>query len=285
MPSGKCSRLPEWIKVSLPRTASFGQTRTAVEQLGLNTVCRSARCPNIFECFSKGTSTFLIMGTRCTRSCAFCNIGLGNPEPLQPDEPERIAQAVGLLNLNHVVLTSVTRDDLGDGGASHYAATILAIRRRFPSVSVEVLIPDLQGDMDALRRIIDAGPAILNHNLETVPRLYPVVRPQAVYARSLELLSRAKGMGQVWTKSGLMVGLGEQLEDMYAHDIDMVTIGQYLRPSKQHMAVVRYVRPEEFAAFEREGRELGIRQMFCGPLVRSSYHAGELAADAGEFPV
>jgi lipoyl synthase len=292
MPSATFSRLPEWIKVSLPRDPSFGRTRRSIEELGLNTVCSSARCPNIFECFSKGTGTFLIMGTQCTRGCAFCNIGPGAPEPLQADEPARIAKAVGILDLRHVVITSVTRDDLPDGGAAHFAATIRAIRKSFPAVRVEVLIPDFLGDREALRRIIDAGPDVLNHNMETVPRLYPTIRPQAVYTRSLELLARAKSMGQVRTKSGMMVGLGEEetevcslFEDLSAVGCDMVTVGQYLRPSKRHAEVVRYVHPEEFRTYERLGNQLGIPQMFCGPLVRSSYHAGELAAGSGENPI
>jgi lipoyl synthase len=285
-------RLPEWIKVSLPRSSTFGTTQRAIEELGLRTVCRSARCPNIFECFSKGTGTFLIMGERCTRTCAFCNIDAGIPEPLQADEPARIARAVGILELRHVVITSVTRDDLPDGGAAHFAATIGEIRKRLPGVKVEVLIPDFQGSSVALRRVVDAGPDVLNHNLETVPRLYPGIRPQALYQGSLELLSRAKSMGLVRTKSGLMVGLGETtrevsevLKDLSGVSCDMVTIGQYLRPSKRHAEVVNYVHPDEFRIFERIGKELGIPQMFCGPLVRSSYHAGELSGAAGDNPV
>jgi lipoyl synthase len=285
-------RLPEWIKVSLPRNSSFGKTQRAIKDLGLHTVCTSARCPNIFECFSKGTGTFLIMGERCTRTCAFCNIGAGIPEPLQEDEPARIARAVGILELSHVVITSVTRDDLQDGGAAHFAATIGEIRKRLPGVKVEVLIPDFQGSSDALRRVVDAGPDVLNHNLETVPRLYPNIRPQALYQGSLELLSRAKSMGQLRTKSGLMVGLGEKkrevrevLKDLSRVSCDMVTIGQYLRPSKKHAEVVKYVHPDEFRIFDRIGKELGIPHMFCGPLVRSSYHAEELSGLSGDNPV
>jgi lipoyl synthase len=292
MYSRTCSRLPEWIKVRLPREPSFGRTRGTVEGLGLETVCRSARCPNIFECYAKGTATFLIMGPQCTRSCAFCTIGRGVPKPLQADEPERIARAVELLGLTHVVITSVTRDDLADGGSAQFAATIETIRMRFPAVKVEVLIPDLRGDWVALRRVVDAGPDILAHNVETVPGLYPVIRPQAVYQRSLELLSLAKSMGQELIKSGMMVGLGEEmeevrtvLEDLAGASCDMVTVGQYLRPSMHHAKVVRYVLPKEFEQLASWGQEAGIPKMLCGPLVRSSYHAQDLAERAGAIRI
>lgn len=255
-----------------------------VADLGLNTVCRSARCPNIFECFGKGVATFLILGGACTRGCGFCNITPGTPAPPEADEPLRVATACARLSLRHVVVTSVTRDDLPDGGAAHFAATIRAIRRKVPTATVEVLIPDFQGDPQALETVLAARPEVLNHNLETVPELYPLVRGGAEYARSLELLARAAARkGVVRTKSGLMLGLGETREqltrvlaDLARVGCEMVTVGQYLRPSRRNLPVVRYVHPDEFRAIEALGLSLGIPVMYCGPLVRSSHDAAGL---------
>jgi len=247
----------------------------------LHTVCEEARCPNVGECFQNGTATFLILGDVCTRACAFCAVTSGRPGGLDAAEPLKVAQAVSRLGLRHAVVTSVTRDDLPDGGASVFAATIRAIRRLSPGTSVEVLIPDLQGSHDALAKVMAARPDVLNHNLETVPRLYRRVRPKAVYGRSLELLARAGQVdGDAITKSGLMVGLGEEREELLAVMAELVavgcqvlTIGQYLQPTPRHLPVARYYHPDEFAGLAREGRRLGFRHVESGPLVRSSYHA------------
>jgi lipoic acid synthetase len=248
---------------------------------GLHTVCEEARCPNIGECFQNGTATFLILGDVCTRACAFCAVTSGRPARLDLAEPLRVARAASCLGLRHAVVTSVTRDDLPDGGASVFAATIRAIRRLSPGTSVEVLISDFQGSRQAMAAVMAAGPDILNHNVETVPRLYRRVRPKAVYGRSLELLARAREMdGDVITKSGLMVGLGEEHEellavmaDLLAAGCDVLTIGQYLQPTPRHRPVARYYHPDEFAELARAGRRLGFRHVEAGPLVRSSYHA------------
>jgi lipoic acid synthetase len=252
-----------------------------VADLGLNTVCQGARCPNICECFARSTATFLVLGRSCTRGCAFCNIGLGKPEPVDPGEPGRVAEAARRLGLSHAVVTSVTRDDLPDGGAAHFAATIRALREVLPAATVEVLIPDFRGDAAALRTVLEARPDVLNHNVETAPGLYPRIRPQADYRQSLELLERAAAAG-LPAKSGLMVGFGESIEevhavirDLHGRGVTIITIGQYLRPSRQHPEPARYVHPDEFAALAEYGRTLGVPHMFCAPLVRSSYHAGE----------
>ncbi len=283
MNSEKSLRLPPWLRVSLPRGRGFADTRGLLDDLALNTVCQSARCPNCFECFSKGTATFLIMGRVCTRNCAFCNITPGQAAPLDPDEPRRLAEAVVRLGLTHAVITSVTRDDLPDGGAAHFAASIMAVAARSPRTTVEVLIPDFQGDRKALATVLGARPSVLNHNVETVPELYPLIRPQAGYEQSLTLLRRAREMApDITTKSGLMVGLGERdeqvrrvLTDLARVGCQMVTVGQYLRPSRAHPEVRRYPEPAWFDALAEYGRSQGIPTMFCAPLVRSSYHAGE----------
>jgi lipoic acid synthetase len=269
--------------VKLPCAPAFHVTRGLVRDLALRTVCQSAKCPNQFECFSRGTATFLIMGDTCTRNCAFCNIRPGAPAPPEPDEPARVASAAARLKLRHAVVTSVTRDDLADGGAAHFAATVLALRRKLPRAGVEVLIPDFQGDADALAKVAASGPRVINHNVETPPAHYGRIRPQAVYERSLELLRRVAGAGIV-AKSGLMVGLGETDEEVEAVLADLagagcgiVTVGQYLRPSRQHPPVARYVRPEIFDAYAAKARKLGIRHVFSAPLVRSSYQAGLFA--------
>lgn len=280
-------RLPPWLRVRLPADASFGATAHTVAAGGLRTVCRGARCPNIFECFSRGTATFLILGGVCTRGCAFCNIAAGTPDAVDPDEPERLGRAVAELGLAHAVITSVTRDDLPDGGAGHFAATIAAVRRLSPGTSIEVLTPDFGGDAAALETVLTAGPDVFNHNVETVPRLYATVRRGAEYARSLAVLSRAAAWGGGVVKSGLMVGLGEEpeelgpvLSDLSGAGCRVVTVGQYLRPGRRNLPVARYVPPEEFEAIAALGRERGVWEMVCGPLVRSSYRAGETAARA-----
>lgn len=279
--SGRSSRLPEWLKVALPRGPEFAQTAGLLAALGLHTVCQGANCPNRFECFSRKVATFLILGPTCTRGCAFCNIAPGSPAPPDPDEPRRLCEAAKRLSLAHVVVTSVTRDDLPDGGAAHFAAVVRGLKRALPDASVEVLIPDFQGRESALAMVLESGPDVLNHNLETVAGLYPAVRPQADYARSLALLRRAKAMHPgVLTKSGLMAGLGETFEqlcatlgDLREAGCDIVTVGQYLRPSGRHPEPARYVDPEEFERLAEHGRQQGIPHMYCGPLVRSSLHA------------
>ncbi|HET6455273.1 MAG TPA: lipoyl synthase [Armatimonadota bacterium] len=252
--------------------------------MGLHTVCQSASCPNIGECFSKGTATFMILGNVCTRTCGFCGVRHGDPLPLDAEEPRHVAEAAARMALKYVVVTSVTRDDLADGGAAHFAETIRQIKGMIPGVRVEVLIPDFGGDPDALRTVLEARPCVLNHNVETVPRLYPIVRPAADYQRSLALLETAKAIEpSVYTKSGLMVGLGETkeevialLRDLRSRDCDLVTIGQYLRPSKSNLSVAEYIRPTQFEEYRAIGESLGFRFTASGPFVRSSYHAEEL---------
>lgn len=280
--SGRCSsRIPPWLRVKLPSDPAFVRTGALLDGLGLNTVCQGAKCPNIYECFSKNVATFLIMGRHCTRGCAFCNIGLGRVEPLDPGEPARVAEAARRLGLKHVVVTSVTRDDLPDGGAAHFAATIHAIRDAVPGCTVEVLIPDFQGDEPALNTVIAAAPEIINHNVETVPDLYAAIRPQADFEQSIELLVRVKAAGTT-SKSGLMLGLGETqdqiralLDRLAAARTDIVTIGQYMRPSAAHPEVARWVEPAEFDGYADYGRSLGIPHVFSAPRVRSSYNAAE----------
>jgi len=259
-----------------------------MRRLALHTVCEEARCPNIGECWEQRTATFMLLGDICTRSCGFCAVKTGRPGPVDWLEAERVAQAVASLGLEYAVVTSVNRDDLPDGGAALFAHTIQAIRRRSPHCQVEVLIPDFKGNWEASRMVVEAKPDVLNHNVETVPRLYRRVRPQARYRRSLELLQRAKEMdGHLVTKSGLMVGLGETweevlqvLQDLRAVACDVVTIGQYLRPSLEHLPIVRYWTPMEFQRLREEGLALGFRHVEAGPLVRSSYHARQQAEAA-----
>ena len=276
-------RRPEWLKVRAPMGANYGDLKRLVGELRLHTVCESARCPNIGDCWERRTATFMILGDICTRACGFCAVKTGRPTGLDTEEPARVAEAIARLNLRHAVITSVNRDELPDGGASIFAATIRAIRARCPETSIEVLIPDFQGDWEALALVMEAAPDILNHNLETIARLYPTVRPQAKFDRSLELLSRAKAMApRSVTKSGMMLGVGEELDetrqamrDLRSADCDVLTLGQYLRPSLQHIPIERYVSPAEFAELREEGLEMGFRHVESGPLVRSSYHADE----------
>lgn len=278
-------RIPPWLRVRLPCDPAYGATGALVRDLELHTVCRSAKCPNMFECYSRGTATFLILGETCTRNCAFCNIGSGTVRSPDPGEPARVGRATAALGLRHAVVTSVTRDDLPDGGAGHFAATIRAIRQCCePCPTIEVLIPDFQGSASALQTVMAAAPHIINHNVETPPAQYARIRPQADYGQSLELLRRVREAGHV-SKSGLMVGLGETddevhgvLEDLAAAGCDIVTIGQYMRPSRRHPPVERYVHPDVFAEYARRGQELSIPFVFSAPLVRSSYNAEQAYA-------
>jgi lipoic acid synthetase len=280
---------PPWLKTRIPAGTSAARVRETLSDLRLNTVCNSALCPNIGECFHCGTATFLIMGPNCTRSCSFCAVDKGPAAPLQADEPERVAEAARRLSLRHVVITSVTRDDIADGGAAHFAATIRAVRGALPGAAVEVLVPDFAGSRDAVAEVVAARPDVFNHNVETVPRLYPAVRPEADYARSLEVLRIAGELSPALvTKSGMMAGLGEALDevegvfrDLRGAGVRIVTVGQYLRPSKKHIPVERFVTPEEFAALERTAIEMGLEAASCAPLVRSSYHAGEVFRSGG----
>ncbi len=273
--------LPSWIKKRFPPQEELENMRLLLRTLHLHTVCEEARCPNIGECFRRGTATFMILGEVCTRNCRFCAVKKGVPAPLDPEEPRRVAEAAQKLNLSHVVITSVTRDDLEDGGASVFAQTIRKIRELLPQATVEILTPDFKGDERTLRLLAESPPDVFNHNLETVPRLYPQVRPQASYERSLKVLELAKQtMPGVFTKSGLMVGLGENreevisvLEDLRGVNCDIITIGQYLRPTMQHLPVARFVPPEEFEEYEKIAYSLGFNWVASGPFVRSSYLA------------
>lgn len=275
-------RKPAWIRARIPAGANVQRVRSILRERKLATVCEEASCPNLGECFSGGTATFMIMGEICTRRCPFCDVAHGRPNPLNPDEPRQLAEAIEDLGLRYVVITSVDRDDLEDGGAAHFAACIRETRLRSPSITLEALVPDFRGQLDvALDILATEPPDILNHNLETVPRLYKEVRPGAIYSHSLALMQRfAERVPAVPTKSGLMLGLGETqaevvdvLKDLRAHGVSMLTIGQYLQPSKSHLPVVRFVSPEEFDALARIARELGFEQVASGPMVRSSYHA------------
>ncbi len=276
-------RLPEWIKTD--KLLLNHETKKRLRRFGLNTVCEEARCPNRPVCFSRPTATFLILGPECTRNCGFCSVrSAKTTRPVDPEEPIRVAYAAKEMGLKHVVITSVTRDDLEDGGASQFVKTIQALRGLLPHVTIEVLVPDFNGNRDALRSVIEARPDLFNHNLETVPSLYRKVRPGASYDRSLRILKEAKEMNpSILTKSGFMLGLGEDfdevlslLKDLREVSCDMVTIGQYLRPSKKNLPVVEYIRPEVFQSLERIARELGFRYVASGPLVRSSMNAEEI---------
>jgi lipoic acid synthetase len=283
-------RKPDWLKVRFPAGPRYTQIDRYHRDNGLHSVCRSAACPNQGECWSRGTATFMILGAECTRGCRFCKVQLQPPRPPDPNEPAKVAEAVAELGLRHAVITSVTRDDLADGGAAHFAAVTAAIRQRIPGCRIELLIPDLQGNWAALAAILASGPDILGHNLETVPRLYEQVRQGASYARSLLLLQNAPAIAPgIPTKSGLMLGLGETRNEIEAvmHDLVAVncrrlTIGQYLQPTRDHQPVIRYAPPEEFDALKQLGLEMGFDHIEAGPLVRSSYHAEEQSKEAGD---
>lgn len=281
------SEKPPWLKVRIPSTGPFLRVREIVEENALHTVCESAACPNRGECWARGTATLMILGNVCTRSCGFCNVITGKPTELDLDEPRRVAEAIALMQLKYAVITSVNRDELTDGGAAIWAETITRVREASPGTRIEVLIPDFCGNWQSLQTVIDARPDVLNHNVETVPRLYLKVRPQAKFERSLELLKRAKAAG-LTTKSGFMVGLGETdaeiiglLGSLKASDVDLVTIGQYMQPTEKHLPVERWVEPDAFDFYHEVGMSLGFTNVFSGPLVRSSYHAEEQATASG----
>ena len=287
-PAPAPARKPSWLKVKAPGGATYLTVQRMMRELDLHTVCEEAHCPNIGECWEHKAATFMILGDVCTRNCAYCAVAHGTPKPLDAEEPARLADAVQRMGLRHVVITSVDRDDLPNGGAESFAACITEIRARLPETSVEVLIPDFKGNPEALRLVLAARPAILNHNLETIERLYRIARPGGRYPRALELLARAKALapGQL-TKSGLMVGLGEDwdellvaMRDLRAQGVDILTLGQYLRPSADHLPIARWYTPDEFAELKRLGLALGFRHVESGPLVRSSYHAWEQAEHA-----
>jgi lipoic acid synthetase len=281
-------RKPNWLRQRLPAGPDFEKIKGMIAKDRLHTVCQEAGCPNIWECFSHHTATFLIMGSRCTRNCRFCAVTEGPLEPPDPAEPARVASVARQMGLKYVVVTSVTRDDLPDGGARNFAETIEKIRHEIPDVCVEVLIPDFQGSKKALETVLNAHPDVLNHNIETVPRLYPEVRPQAVYRRSIDLIQSAREYDpELLTKSGLMLGLGEYqaeisntLEDMLKAGCRMLTLGQYLQPSKDHLPVKRYIPPDEFEEWRKTARQMGFAEVASGPFVRSSYHARELFQEA-----
>lgn len=277
------SRKPAWLTAKYPGGERFDRLKLLMRKHELHSVCEEARCPNIGECWNAGTATFMILGDTCTRACGFCAVTSGRPGAIDPLEPLRLARAVETLGLDYAVITSVNRDDEADGGASIFAACIRAIKHRTPHCQVEVLIPDFLGNWDALATVVEAKPAVLNHNTETVPRLYRIARPKARYEQSLELIGRAKRLdASMTTKSGLMVGLGESTDelkrtmfDIRESDCDLLTIGQYLQPTAKHLPVRRFYHPDEFEAIREFGMQLGYRHVEAGPLVRSSYHAGE----------
>lgn len=286
-PTVNPQRKPKWIRAKAPTGPNVLRIKNLLRQHNLHTVCEEASCPNLGECFSHGTATFMIMGEICTRRCPFCDVAHGRPDPLDPNEPEHLAQTIKILDLKYVVITSVDRDDLRDGGAEHFVRCIQAVRQHSPQTTIEVLVPDFRGRMDVALGIMEqAPPDVFNHNLETVPRLYKQARPGADYHWSLELLKRFKALyPQVPTKSGLMLGLGEHndeilsvMQDLRAHNVEMLTLGQYLQPSIHHLPVSRYVTPDEFEQFATAAKAMGFTNVASGPLVRSSYHADLQAA-------
>lgn len=278
-------RLPAWLKRPLAQPGQYQEVEGLLGELRLNTVCQSAKCPNRGECFSSGTATFLIMGDACTRGCRFCAVETRAPEPLDSDEPRRVAEAAARMGLKHVVVTTVTRDDVADGGAAHFVAVIEALRDAVPGASIEVLTSDFAGRLESVDAVVAARPDVYNHNLETVPRLYAAVRPGAVYERSLAVLARA-AEGGVPAKSGMMLGLGESVDEVLAvmrdlreHGCDLLTLGQYLRPSTDHLPVAEFVEPDVFTRLAREGRKMGFASVASAPFVRSSYHAKEMVEE------
>src|SRR5450755_2827573 len=282
-------RLPEWLRITLPTTQSFGRTRALLDELKLHTVCESAKCPNHWECWSKGTATFMIAGDHCTRACGFCAVKTAKPLALETDEPARVAEATRRMRLKHVVITAVARDDLADGGAEHFRQTIEKVRELNPGIVIEVLVPDFLDNDVAIENVLAANPHIYNHNLETVRRLTPSVRHRATYDRSLTILKKVKEKrgNTIYTKSGMMLGLGEReeevmvaLEDLRRAGCDILTLGQYLQPTLKHLPVIEFVSPEQFAAFGNVAREMGFVHVASGPMVRSSYHADEFNAPA-----
>lgn len=289
-PSGPRPRLPEWLRRRLPDSDSYAHTRALLAELNLHTVCESAKCPNHWECWSRGTATFMIAGDRCTRACAFCAVTTAKPLPLDPEEPARVAEAAARLRLRHVVITAVARDDLPDGGAEHFRRTIEAVRARLPQAVIEVLVPDFNDRDAAIDTVLAARPHIFNHNLETVRRLTPQVRWRATYDRSLNVLAKARRRGgpHLYTKSGLMLGLGETeselleaLHDLRSVGCDLLTLGQYLQPTLRHLPVAEFVPPERFARLGELARGLGFLHVASGPLVRSSYHADDFVPPSG----
>ena len=282
------TRLPEWLRIKLPTSDSFARTRNLLSELKLHTVCESAQCPNHWECWQRGTATFMIAGDRCTRACGFCAVATAKPLPLETDEPLRVAEATRRMKLKHVVITAVARDDLADGGADHFRQTIGEVRRLNPGIVIEVLVPDFQDSDRCIEAVLSAQPRIFNHNLETVRRLTPSVRHRATYDRSLSVLKKAKlqGGAEISTKSGLMLGLGETdaevrtaLQDLRAVGCDLLTLGQYLQPSVKLLPVKEYVTPEKFAWFKQQAEALGFVHVASGPMVRSSYHADEVSLE------
>jgi lipoic acid synthetase len=291
-PAGPRPRLPEWARKSRTHFESLNTLKTGLREKNLHTVCESARCPNIHECFHRGAATFMILGNLCTRGCGFCSVPKGNPRKqdmrLDPGEPEHVAQMAAEMKLRYVVITSVNRDDLDDGGSGHFAETVRQVRRKLPDARVEILTPDFCGDFDAVARVLNAGPHVFNHNIETVPRLYRKVRPQAIYQRSLDVLRFAHDHSPALMKSGLMVGLGETpeeveslLRDLHESGADVATIGQYLQPTRRNLPVAGYVTPEQFEAYRDYGMRIGFKMVFSGPLVRSSYMADAVSEEAG----
>jgi len=282
-------RLPEWVRRTVLNTEENREVRVILKEQGLNTICESGRCPNKGECWSKGTATFMLMGSICTRTCRFCAVNKGKPEPLDETEPVRIVEAARKMGLRHIVLTSVNRDELPDQGSAHFATTVRMLYEGIPGIAVEILTPDFQGRRDCIETVLAAKPTVYNHNVETVPRLYKQVRPGSKYDRSLAVLRMAKEIdASIHTKSGMMLGLGETrdevievMKDLRAVGCDFLTLGQYLRPTRNNLAVQRYLTPEEFDELGKVGWELGFKMVNSGPLVRSSYHAGELAEQLG----
>jgi len=279
-------RLPEWLRITLPTSDSFARTRSLLDELKLHTVCESAKCPNHWECWSKGTATFMIAGDRCTRACGFCAVSTAKPLALEADEPARVAEATRRMKLKHVVITAVARDDLADGGAEHFRQTIERVRELNPGIVIEVLVPDFLDNNVAIENVLAANPHIYNHNLETVRRLTPSVRHRATYDRSLTVLKKVKEKrgDTIYTKSGIMLGLGEReeevltaMQDLRASKCDILTLGQYLQPSLKHLPVVEFVSPEKFAEYKVRAEEMGFVHVASGPMVRSSYHADEIS--------